>query len=67
MDHFNEVKRNVKKFFILIDQMKGMVIPSTENYSRFEIHKTTFVFSRIVSNFGTASYKLARFLSQSLT
>ena len=48
-----------------------MVIPSVTNCARFyalpKIHKHTLAFHLIVSNIDTASYKLAHFLSQSLT
>ena len=47
-----------------------MAIPSVANCARFfalpKIHKPNLAFRPIVSNVGTASYKLARFLSQSL-
>ena len=47
-----------------------MVIPSLANCARFyalpKIHKPSLSFHPIVSNVGTASYKLARFQSQSL-
>ena len=50
--------------------MKHTAIPSTAKCTRFyalpKIHKPTFAFRPIISNVGTASYKLARFLPQSL-
>ena len=65
-----EVKRNVKASVLLSDQTKHIVIPSFANCARFyalpKIHKPTLTFRPIVSNVGTASYKLVRFLSQSL-
>ena len=68
-NHLTEVKRNVKAS-VLSDQTKRTVIPSVVNCARFyalpKIHKPSLTFRPIVSNVGTASYKLARFLSQSL-
>ena len=49
--------------------MKPTVILSIINYARYyalKFHKPTVAFHIIVSNFGTASYKRARILSQSL-
>ena len=61
-------KHNVKNSVLLNDQMKLIVIPSVINCTRFyalpKIHKPTLAFSPIVSNVGTASYKLPHFLSQ---
>ena len=69
-NHLIEVKRNVKNSVLLNDQTKRMVIPSVANCARFyalpKIHKLTLAFRPIVYNVGTASCKLARFLSQSL-
>ena len=68
--HLIEVKRNVKNSVFHKDQTKCMVIPSVANCARFcahpKIHKPTLDFCPIVSNVGTASYKLAHFLSQFL-
>ena len=68
--HLIEVKRNVKSSVFLNDQTKRVVIPSVANCARLyvlpRIHKSTLDFCQIVSNVGTASYKLAHFLSQSL-
>ena len=68
--HLIEVKRNVKNSVFLKDQTKCMVIPSVANCAIFcarpKIHKPTLDFRPIVSNVGTASYKLACFLSQYL-
>ena len=67
---FIEVKRKVKVSVLLSDQRKRMVIPSVANCDRFYalpiIHTPALVFLPIVFNIGNGSYKLARFLSQSL-
>ena len=66
-NHLIEVQRHVKNTVLLSDQTKRMVIPSIANCARLlalsKIHKPTLAFRPNVSNFGTASYKLAPFLS----
>ena len=68
-NHLKEIKRSVKNSVLLSEQTKRIIIPSIANRARFyavpKIHKTTFAFRPVVSNFDTTFYKLARFLSRS--
>ena len=69
-NHLIEVKHNVKKSVLLNGQTKHTVILSVANCARFyallKFHKPTLAFRLIVFNIGTASCKLALFLSHSL-
>ena len=64
--NLNKIKLAVKTSKVIPENLKKSIIPSISNCARFyalpKVHKPNFPFRSIVSNIGTASYKLSKFL-----
>ena len=68
LQELKKIKSTIKSSALLSNTTKSQLSPSFSNCARFyalpKVHKPDIPFRPIVSNIGTASYRLAKFLTK---